>query len=67
VAAAAPTQTKAVSYAFGYLQPLPLDVITELLTDQCRRGYAAFDAFQELIMEHEASIVEYERRSAGGA
>jgi len=52
------TQTKAVSYAFGYLQPLTLDVITELLTDQCRRGYAAFDAFQDLVRDHARSISE---------
>lgn len=46
------TQIKAVSYAFGYLQPLALDVITALLTDQCQRGYAAFDAFQDLVRDH---------------
>lgn len=51
-------KTKAVSYVFGYLQPLTLDVITELLTDQCQRGYAAFDAFQDLVRDHAKSISE---------
>lgn len=57
-------KTKAVSYAFGYLQPLTLDVITELLTDQCRRGYAAFDAFQNLVQDHAKSISEHQLRES---
>lgn len=55
-------QTKAVSYAFGYLQPLTLDVIAALLADQCRRGYAAFDAFQALVRDHAKSILQHQLR-----
>jgi hypothetical protein len=58
-------RTKKVSYSFGGLPPLMLDVVAELLTDQCKRGYAAFEAFQALVREHEASIAEHARRYAG--
>jgi len=45
-----------VSYTFGGLQPLQLDFVANLLAEQFNRGQAAFEAFQKLVREHEASI-----------
>ena len=45
-----------VSYGFGGIGPLTLDLIVELLEQQCRYCYAAFEAFQKLVQEHEAAI-----------
>jgi hypothetical protein len=39
-----------------------LDVIAALLADQCRRGYAAFDAFQALVRDHAKSILQHQLR-----
>jgi hypothetical protein len=49
-------QTKQTSYSFGYLPPFELDFVADLLALQCRGSIAAFEAFQKLIGEHEASI-----------
>lgn len=50
--------TKAVSYGFGGLPPLTLEVVIEQLKLQCTRCYAAFGAFQKLVKEHEDAIVK---------
>jgi hypothetical protein len=50
------TQTKRVIYGLGELQPLSLELVTDLLTAQCRNCYAAFGSFQNLIREHEECI-----------
>jgi hypothetical protein len=47
-------ETKRVKYVLGAKQPLELSSAADLLIDQCKRGYAAFDAFQSLVREHEA-------------
>jgi hypothetical protein len=57
------TQTKRVSYSFGGLPALSLDLVVGAMTEQYQRGLAAFDAFQELVREHEASIAAYSQRS----
>jgi hypothetical protein len=49
-------KTKGVTYAFGGIPPLKLDVVAALLTEQCKRCYNAHDAFQQLVREHETSI-----------
>jgi hypothetical protein len=49
--------TKAVSYGFGGLPPLTLEVVIGQLQLQCERCYAAFEAFQKLVKEQEAAIV----------
>lgn len=48
------------SYVIGGKPALALDVIIDLLTEQCISCYTAFDAFQKLVREHEASISSYE-------
>jgi hypothetical protein len=45
-----------VSYAFGGTPALTLPRVVSLLEEQCQRCYRAFDAFQQLIREHEAGI-----------
>jgi hypothetical protein len=57
-------QTKGISYVLGCTPALTLDVVAELLSDQCKRGYAAFEAFQGLVREHEVSISEHQHRHA---
>jgi hypothetical protein len=52
------TETKAASYTLGGVGPLKLDVVAELLADECQHAYAAFEAFQQLVREHEASIAK---------
>jgi hypothetical protein len=49
-------ESKKVSYAFGGIPPLKLNVVADLLTEQCKRCYAAHEAFQQLVREHEVSI-----------
>jgi hypothetical protein len=49
-------QTKAVKYVLGQLPPLTLDRVADLLAEQCKRGRAAFEAFQNLVREHEKRI-----------
>jgi len=49
-------KSKGVTYAFGGIPPFKLDVVADLLTEQCERCYAARGAFQQLVREHEASI-----------
>jgi hypothetical protein len=53
-------QTKKVSYSFGGIPPLALEIVAELLSDQCNRCYRAFEAFEELIREHEVSITKHQ-------
>jgi hypothetical protein len=48
--------SKAVSYGFGGIGPLTLPLVVELLEQQCKYCYAAFEAFQKLVQEHEAAI-----------
>jgi hypothetical protein len=48
--------SKRVGYAFGGIPPLKLDFVADLLTEQCKRCYAAHGAFQKLVREHEISI-----------
>jgi hypothetical protein len=54
------TQAKPVSYSLGGVPPLTLELIVKLLSERCTRSYAAFEAFQQLIREHEESISKYE-------
>jgi hypothetical protein len=56
-------KSKAVSYAFGALPALALDHVADLLAAQCKRGRLAFEAFQDLVREHEKSIAEYSNAS----
>lgn len=46
----------AVRYAFGGVPPLELDAIVPILRTERDRCYAAFEAFQALVREHEAVI-----------
>ena len=48
--------TGAVSYGFGETPALTLPYIVELLEIQCQHAYRAFDAFQQLVRQHEAAI-----------
>lgn len=48
--------SKVVSYGFGGIGPLTLPLVVELLEQQCKYCYAAFEAFQKLVQEHEAAI-----------
>jgi hypothetical protein len=45
-----------MQYVWGYNQPLGLKGIADALFAQCIHCYTAFEAFQELIREHEAII-----------
>lgn len=45
-----------VSYGFGGIGPLTLDLSVELLEQQCEYCYETFEAFQKLVQEHEAAI-----------
>jgi hypothetical protein len=47
---------KRVSYGFGGLEPLTLELVVELLEEQCERCYKAFEAFQKLVKEQEIVI-----------
>ena len=51
-------------YVFGYTQPLDLKLIADATEDQCVCCYAAFDAFQALVREHEAAILNAAKPSA---
>ena len=55
-------ETKTVSYAFGGTPALTLDIVVELLAQQCENSYASFEAFQRLTREQELSIAEYQLR-----
>lgn len=46
----------AVSYGFGGTSALTLPHVVSLLEAQCQRCYQAFDAFQQLVREHEVAI-----------
>lgn len=46
----------AVSYGFGGTPALTLPVVVSVLEEQCRRCYAAFEAFQKLVQEQETAI-----------
>lgn len=48
--------TKSVSYGFGGTEPLTLKLVVESLEQQCKYCYAAFEAFQKLVQEHEQAI-----------
>jgi hypothetical protein len=50
------TTTGAVTYAFGETPALSLLQVVGLLEEQCQRAYRAFEAFQQLVKEHEAAI-----------
>jgi hypothetical protein len=52
------TKTENVTYAFGCIPALMLEVVAKLLSEQCKYCYAAFEAFQQLVREHEMSIAE---------
>jgi hypothetical protein len=45
-----------MQYAWGYTEPLNLKRIADALVAQCNHCYAAFEAFQALIREHEPAI-----------
>jgi hypothetical protein len=51
-----------VTYQFGGIPPLKLNVVADLLAEQCNRCYAAFEGFQRLVREHEASISAFESK-----
>jgi len=48
--------TKSVSYGFGGMEPLTLKLVVQLLEQQCKHCYAAFETFQKLVQEHEHAI-----------
>jgi hypothetical protein len=48
--------TKRVTYGFGGTDPLSLELVVELLEEQCSRCYTAFEAFQSLVREQEKVI-----------
>lgn len=52
--------TGEVGYGFGGDDPLDLTVIADLLAIERDRSYAAFEAFQALIREHEQAIAGFE-------
>lgn len=52
-------QSKQVTYTFGSIPPLTVRLVAELLSDQCKSGYAAFEAFRKLIGEHEEAIASH--------
>jgi hypothetical protein len=47
-----------VTYGYGLFKPLDLGELAELLTVERDRCYAAFEAFQALVAEHEAVIAK---------
>lgn len=49
-------KTKKVSYGYGGTNPLTLEVVVKLLEQQCSYCYMAFEDFQKLVKEHEATI-----------
>lgn len=49
-------------YAIGGLPPLDLGRVAELLAAERDRCYLAFDAFQDLVREHEAAILDWHGR-----
>ncbi|OJU24037.1 MAG: hypothetical protein BGN91_11200 [Nitrobacter sp. 62-13] len=55
--------TKQVGYSFGGLPALSLDIVVAAMTEQYNRGRDAFNAFQALVREQEASIVAYSLRT----
>jgi hypothetical protein len=59
------TRTGQVSYNFRIITALTLDVIVTLLRKQCNYGYAAFEAFRNLVREHAASIPASSDKSVG--
>jgi hypothetical protein len=48
--------TGGMQYVFGYTEPLQLKRIADALATQCNHCYAAFEAFQGLVREHETAI-----------
>jgi hypothetical protein len=56
-----------VQYAWGYTGPLQLKPIADALVAQCNHCYAAFEAFQALIREHEAAISSLNARMLAGS
>jgi hypothetical protein len=55
-------QTNKATYVLGGIPALTLDVVVGLLIEQCKFGYAAFKAFQDLVREHEMCISEHQLR-----
>jgi hypothetical protein len=51
--------TGQVAYHFGYRSALDVALVVELLVSERDRCYLAFDAFQELVREHENSINKF--------
>lgn len=49
-------QTGHVRYGFGGAPALTVEVIARLLAEQCQHCYRAFEAFQQLVREHEGCI-----------
>ncbi|MDH1180100.1 hypothetical protein N5C72_18600 [Achromobacter mucicolens] len=49
-------KTERVSYTFGWIPPLTLELVVELLEQQCDHCYKAFERFQKLVREHERAI-----------
>jgi hypothetical protein len=49
--------SKKVTYAFRCIPALTVKAVAELLNNQCKQSYGAFEAFQKLIGEHVRSIV----------
>ncbi len=54
------TEAGGFRYAIGGRDPLLLRAIADTLKRQCQASYLAFDAFQNLVREHEARIVGFE-------
>jgi hypothetical protein len=59
------TRTGQVSYNFRIIPALTLDVVVTLLREQCNYGYAAFEAFRNLVREHAATISSSSTASVG--
>lgn len=49
-------KAKQVSYSFRCIPPLTLELVVELLEQQCSHCYEAFEGFQKLVREHERAI-----------
>ena len=56
---------RAIQYVWGGTGPLQLDKIADALATQSNLCYAAFDAFQALVREHEAAISTHNTQVLG--
>jgi len=52
-------KTGQITYAIGGLPPLEMSVVADLLVQERDRCYLAFEAFQQLVHEHEEAITNF--------